>query len=77
MIEYKDANRNYVATLVMKTDCGEIAIHNVYNHDKKVDIDLLIQHCRSPGRVRDIIVGDMSKVLSYPLLPKILTPFRS
>lgn len=55
---YDDQNANLVATLWLKTPSGKIAIHNVYNRQKSLDIGRLMDTCTGLGS--DILVGDFN-----------------
>ena len=60
VFQHEGANRDLVATLLLTTTSGDIAIHNVYNWNKELDIDLLMQYRHSPGYAADIYTGDFN-----------------
>ena len=53
-----DDNDGLVATLRLRTQSGPVAIHNVYNHYKAINIDQLMEIC--PGKGREILTGDFN-----------------
>ncbi|KAM5349199.1 hypothetical protein ACJ41O_009022 [Fusarium nematophilum] len=53
-----EANKGLFATLKLTTASGSLAIHNVYNHLDRIDVDQLLAVAGSPGD--NLLVGDFN-----------------
>ena len=54
----KGHNIDLIATLSLATDCGDVEIHNVYNHLTALNIDELMETCTGKGA--SILVGNFN-----------------
>ena len=54
-----EPNRGILATLHLETGEGSIAIHNVYNHANKLDVDALLSLCEDEMEAH-VCVGDFN-----------------
>jgi len=59
IVQAQGKNRGLVATLFLSSKHGNIAIHNLYNHERAADIEELLESCRDKTYVH-IIVGDFN-----------------
>ncbi|KAF1847201.1 uncharacterized protein K460DRAFT_55086 [Cucurbitaria berberidis CBS 394.84] len=61
----EDENRGIVATLHLETrDGSSIAFHNVYNHEKRLDVEALTEPCLDETKAH-VLLGDFN--LHHPL----------